>query len=101
MAQALEAPANASVCAVRSDLQDDPADEIRVDGASRLHRAARGFLDRLHDRLRLVVAELIRRRELHGQTVLRMRDEGVKFLAELRNLARPALLRREPDKVAG
>ena len=79
VAQALEAAANASVGAVRADLQDDAADEVRVDRASGLDRSARGLLDRLHDRLRLVVGELVRRRELHGKTVLRLRDEGVEL----------------------
>ena len=38
---------------MRSDLEDDPADEARVDGARRLDRAAGGLLDRRDDRARL------------------------------------------------
>ena len=39
-------------------------------------------------------------RELDGKSVLRLRDERVELGADLRNLARAALLRDEPDEVA-
>ena len=50
--------------AMRADLQDDAADQVGVDGARRLDLAARGLLDLLQERLRLVVGELERGRQL-------------------------------------
>src|SRR4249919_252789 len=100
LSQALEPSANASVGAVRPDLEDDAADEARVDAARGFHRAAGGLLDRSHDRLRVLVRELVRGRELDREAVLRSRDERIKLLADLLELTGPSLLGREPDEVA-
>src|SRR5690242_9505553 len=52
VAEAFEAAAHAGVDAHRADLEDEPADQVGVDGARRLDVAAGGLLDLAHDRLR-------------------------------------------------
>src|SRR5688572_5272827 len=100
VSQSLEPSANAAVGQVRPDPQDDPADEVGVDGARRLDLAAGRLLDLLDDRLRLRVGELVRGRELDREPVLRLGDERVELGADLLQLARSALLRDEADEVA-
>src|SRR5215213_11595120 len=100
VSQTVEAAAHAAVEAVRADLEDDAADQRRVDRARRLDRAAGGLLDLLHDRSGLVVGELVRRRQLHGQAACLLGDQRVELPVDLRELGRPALLREEQDEVA-
>src|SRR5918995_6016288 len=100
VSQSLEPSADAAVGQVRPDPQDDPADEVGVDGARRLDLAAGRLLDLLDDRLRLDVGELVRGRELAREPVLRLGYERVELGADLLQLARSALLRDEADEVA-
>ena len=92
MSEAFEPPAHASVRAVRSDLEDDPADQARVDGAGCLDRTAGGRLDRLHDRAGLIVRELVGGRELYREPVLGLRNERIEVGTDLRDLTGPSLL---------
>src|SRR5438067_1280286 len=69
-AQALEPTADAPVREERADLEDDPADEIRIDRPGRVDLPARGLLDRRHDRRRLLVGQVVGGRQLDGESVL-------------------------------
>ena len=62
-----QAAAHAGVQPHRSGLQDDPADQIRLDAARRLHLAARLPLDLGEDALEVRVGELVRRRHLDAR----------------------------------
>src|SRR5215210_5954974 len=99
VAELLEPAAHARVDAQRAGLQDDPADQVRVDAARRLDRAPRRLLDLPRDRRGLVVRQLIRGRQLDRQALLRLRDEQVELALDLLDLARAALLRHEQDEV--
>src|SRR3954462_4656185 len=63
-AESFEAAADAGVEAERSRLEDDAADQVRVDGARRVDRTAGGLLDLADDPPRLVVGKLMGRRHL-------------------------------------
>src|SRR3954451_4365912 len=67
-AKSFEAAANAGVQAERAGLEDDAADQRRVDRARRVHRTAGRALDLTDDLPRLVVGQLVRRRHLDGET---------------------------------
>src|SRR5918996_1317985 len=99
VSQALEAAADAAVGAERADLQDDAADQRRVDRARGLNCAARGLLDRLHDRAGVLLGELVRGRELNGEPVLRAIHERLQLGLDLRKLAGAALLRDQAHEV--
>ena len=60
----LEPPAHACVQAVRADVHDDAADQVRVDAARRLDLAARGLLDLLDQLPRIGIGELDGGRQL-------------------------------------
>ena len=100
MSETLEAAAHAAVGEVRPDPEDDPRDQVGVDGAAGLDRAAGRLLDLVDDRLGLRIGELVRRGELDREPVLRLRDERVELGTDLGQLAGPALLGGEADEVA-
>src|SRR5262245_23524836 len=83
-----------------SDPEDDAADEVGVDGACGLDRAAGRLLDRLHDRPRLYVRKLVRGRELDRKPVLRPGDERIELGADFPDLTGTTLLGCEPDEIA-
>src|SRR5581483_6931393 len=97
--QSFQSPADARVDAERARLEDDAADEGRVDLPRRLDLAAGRVLDLLQDRLRLGVAQLARRRQLDGQPPLLARHQPLELLRDLLDLARAALLRRQLEEV--
>ena len=81
-------------------LEDDPADQVRVDAPRRLDLASGGLLDLLDDRRGLLVRELQRRRQLDGQTPFRFRHQPLELARDVLDLADAALLGREPEEVA-
>src|SRR5581483_2864151 len=99
LSQSFQPSAHARVHLERAHPQDDPADERRVDAARRLDRAAGGLLDLLHDRLRLRVAQLARRRQLDAQAALLARHQPLELARDLLELAGPALLRGQAEEV--
>src|SRR5687767_12072969 len=100
VSQALEPPADAAVGTMRPDLQDDPADELRVHRAGRFDRAAGRLLDRPNDRRRLLVGQRVGRRQLDREAILGLRNERVELGADLRQLAGATLLGDEANEVA-
>src|SRR5947208_2893398 len=64
MSESLEPAAHARIDAVRAGLEHDAPHEVRVDAARRLDLAPGRLLDLGDDRLRLLVRQLARRREL-------------------------------------
>src|SRR4249920_769618 len=80
VSQSFQSPAHARVHTERARLQDDPADQVRVDLLRRLDLAARRILDLLQDRLRLGVAQLARRRQLDGESPLLERHQPLELL---------------------
>src|SRR5207342_2850359 len=58
-AKSVEAAANARVDLERAGFEDEAADQVRVNRACRLDAAAGGFLDLSHDRIGLVVRQLV------------------------------------------
>src|SRR6266700_7617708 len=74
-AKPFEAAAHARVDAHRAGLQDETADEIRIDAAGRFDLAAGGLLDLLDDLLRFLLRELERRRQLDVEAALFARHQ--------------------------
>src|SRR6266540_7457265 len=66
-AQSLQATAHARVDAQRAGLEDEAAEQVGVDAARRVDGTAGGLLDLLHNLLRLLVAQLVRRRQVDRQ----------------------------------
>src|SRR5688500_6802393 len=92
VAQALDPAADARVDAERARLEDDPADQRRVDPARRLDRPPRGLLDLAGDRVSFLVGELVRGRQLDVEAPLRLRDEQVELAVDLLDLPGAPLL---------
>ena len=84
MAKSPEAAADASVDTERAGLEDDAADQVGVDLARRLDRAAGRALDLSHDLARLVVGELVRGGELDLEAALLGGDEVCQHRAVVR-----------------
>src|SRR6266571_5902385 len=99
VSQSFQSPAHARVDAERARLQDDAADEVRVDLARRLDRAPGRILDLLKDRLRLGVGQLARRRQLDGQAPLLARNQPLELLRDLLELGGAVLLRDDLEEV--
>src|SRR5689334_12068712 len=94
VSQSFKSPADARVDAQRARLQDDPANQARIDLLRRLDLAASRVLDLLQDRRRLGVAQLARRRHLDRQAPLLARHQPLELLRDLFDLPRAALLGR-------
>src|SRR6478735_1506620 len=90
-AEAVEVAAHARVHAERAGLEDHPADQVWVDGARRLDGPAGGLLDPADDRVRLVLGELVRGRQLHLEAALLAVDDRVELLDDPTELAGAAL----------
>src|SRR4051795_8483056 len=58
LSKSFQSPSHARVGSIRAGLKHDAAEDVGVDAARRLDRAAGGLLDLLDDRLRLVVRQL-------------------------------------------
>src|SRR5919199_1515806 len=99
VSQPFQSSADARVDAHRPDLQDDAADQAGVDAARRLDGPSRGLLDLAHDRGRLLVRQLLRRRQLDLEAALLARHQPLELAPDLLDLPDPPLLRREPEKV--
>src|SRR5439155_19680373 len=97
VSQSLQSAPDARVDAQRACLQDDPADQVRVDAPRRLDLASGGLLDLLDDRRGLLVRELHRRRQLDGQTPFRFPHHPLELALDVLDLADAALLGREPE----
>src|SRR4051794_19846869 len=92
VSQSLQSAADARVDAQRARLQDDPADQLRVDASRRLDLASGGLLDLLDDRRGLVVRELQRRRQLDRQAPFLLRHQALELARDVLDLADAALL---------
>src|SRR6266540_2100571 len=98
-AKSFEAAADARVDAHRAGLENDAADQIRVDGARRVDGAPGRALDLLHDLPRLVVRQLVGRRELDREPAFELGDEPPRARDRLRRSTRgyaPAARRALP-----
>src|SRR3954454_14366446 len=69
-AKSFEAAANAGVEAERAGLEDDAADQRRVDAARGVDGTAGGALDLADNLPRLVLGQLVGRRHLDGEAAL-------------------------------
>src|SRR5215831_9900999 len=98
-AKSLEPTTNARVHAHRPGLEDDSADQLGIDAPRGVHGTARSLLDLADDRARLVVAELERGRQLHGQPPLLLRHEPLELSPDLAKLAAAALLDDQEQEV--
>src|SRR4030088_2774120 len=99
LSQSFQSSAHACVYSVRARLQHDAADEIGVDTACRFNRASRRLLDLRDDRLRFVISQLSRGRELDGETALLARHQPFELVRDVFQLACAALLRDEQQEV--
>src|SRR4051812_45240937 len=91
-AKLVEAAAHAGVQAQRADLEDDAADQSRIDAASRVDRPAERAGDALDEAVGILVGELDRGRELEPEPALRLGDERLELLGDLLDLADAPLL---------
>src|SRR2546423_6899216 len=98
--ESFQAAAHACVDAQRAGLQDDPTDQLRVDRARRLDRAAGGLFDLADDRARLVLGEVEGGRQLDRELALLLGGQSLEFGADLVDLACATLLDQEPQQVA-
>src|SRR5215210_6947863 len=99
-AEPLQAAAHARVEAVGADLQDDAADQIGVDAATRLDLAARGLLDLVEQLARVVVRKLDRGREVGVDDPFVLGDQPLELARDLLELGRAALLDEHEQEVA-
>src|SRR5438270_6364419 len=95
LSKSFEAAAHARVDAARAGLEDDAADQVRVDRSRRVDLASARALDLLEDPLLLGGVELDRRRQLDLEATLLGRGEALELALDLLDLTRPALLREE------
>src|SRR4051795_8760220 len=58
LSQSFQSPAHAGVRTIRTHLQHDPADELRIDAPCRVDLAAGGLLDLIDDGFRFLVGQL-------------------------------------------
>src|SRR5918996_6007189 len=98
--EGLEPAFHARVDAHRAGLEDDAADQVRIDLPRRFDRAARRLLDLAQDGARLLVRELDRGRQLDVEPALLGRHERVQLLLDLLELAGTAFLDSQQDEVA-
>src|SRR5436190_818268 len=98
--QALEPAAHARVEPVRADLEDDSADQARVDGARRLDLAAGRLLDLRQQALRLVVRKLDRGRQLCVDDSFVLCDQALELARDVVEDARAAPVRQQEDEIA-
>jgi hypothetical protein len=96
----LESSANARVHAERPGLQHESADQPRVDLPRRVDLAAGRLLDLLQNLARLVVGELVRRRQLDLEPTLLGRDERSELPVDGREFGRAALFDDHEQEVA-
>ncbi len=99
-AEALEPAAHARVDATRADLEDEPPDQVWIDGGGRLDRAAWGPLDLGDDLAQLGLREVDRGRELDAQAALLARHQPLELGMDRGRLPRAALLGDEAEEVA-
>jgi hypothetical protein len=99
LSQSFQSSAHARVRTIRARLQDDPADELRVDAARCVDFAAGRLLDLIHDRIRFLVGQLAGRDQLHVEAALFARDQTFELLRDLLKLARALLLGDEVQEV--
>ena len=86
VAETLQPAAHAGVHAQRTGLEDHAADQLGVDLARCLDRAAGGLLDLRHDRGGLVVGQLESGGQLDRDASLRAVDERLELVADPGNL---------------
>jgi hypothetical protein len=84
---------------MRSRPQDDPADDVGVDGARRLDLPSCCVLDLRDDRLGFVVGELARGGELDGEPTLLACHQPLELGGHLLDLPRAALLGHDEQEV--
>src|SRR5919204_4862901 len=97
--QLLEAAAHARVQAERPRLDDETADERRVDPALGDDAAAGGLLDLLDDALGLLLRELDGGRQLELEHALPAGEQARPLLVHLLELADPVLVHEQAQEV--
>src|SRR5919109_490214 len=100
LTQTFEPTAHARIHAHRAGLQDETADQVRVDFPRRLDLAPRRLLDLLQQVARLGVRELTCSRQLDVQSPFLDREQAVELAGDLLDLPDATLLRDEAEEVA-
>src|SRR5207244_6881267 len=77
-----------------------PPDQARVDASRSVALAPGRTLDLVEDPARLLVGELVRRRQLDAQTPLLARAEPLELAVDIADLAGAAFLDDDEDEVA-
>src|SRR5438093_8825276 len=92
VAEPVEAAAHAGVEAQRAGLEDEAADQVRVDALRRLDLAAGSFLDLADHVARLFLGELDRGGQLDVENALCLGDQPVELACDLLDLTGAVLL---------
>src|SRR5437588_1345693 len=100
MTQTFEPAPHARVDAHRAGMQDEAADQSRVDLARRLDLAARCLFDLLQQVARLGIRELTRGRQLDVEAPFLDREEAVELARDLLDLTTAPFLRDETQEIA-
>jgi hypothetical protein len=100
LAEPVEAAAHAGVEAQRAGLEDEAAEQVRVDALRRLDLAAGSFLDLADHVARLLLGELDRGRQLDVEDALGLGDQPVELARDLLDLAGAVLLGKQQEEVA-
>ena len=100
LTEAIETAADAGVEAHRACLQDETADQLRIDAPRRLHLAARLLLDVGDDAVEVGVGERLGRGELDVEHAGLGADERLELGRDLADLGGAALLDDEVGEVA-
>jgi hypothetical protein len=88
----LQAAAHARVEPLRADLQDDPADQVRVDTPPRHDFLTGGALDLLQELLRVRIRELDGGRQLGVDHAFVLAGETLELARDLLELPGPVLV---------
>src|SRR3954452_1747188 len=99
-AESFEAAADARVEAQRSCLQDDAADQVRVDRARGVDGTAGRALDLPDDLPRLVIGQLEGRRQLDGEAAFLRGHQALELAVDLAQLPGAVLLDGQQEEVA-
>src|SRR5436305_8974120 len=99
LSESFQSSAHARVGPVGARLQHDAAEDLRIDGARGLHGAAGSLLDLRDDRLRFLVRQLARGRQLDAEPPLLPREQALELAGDLLELAGASLLGHHEQEV--
>src|SRR5438105_137099 len=100
LAEPVEAAAHARVETQRAGLEDEAADQVRVDALRRLDLAAGSLLDLVDDAARLLVGEFDGGGQLDVENAFCLSDEPVELARDLLDLAGAIFLGKQEEEVA-